>query len=283
MAAPHVSGVAALLIANAVATTPDEVREALQSTAEDKGAAGWDPGYGWGIVDAYAALNYSSEPVHDVAVTDISAPSWVLLGDPVDVVVSVANQGDYNESFTVTLTDTTDNVQIGTQSVSLPPDGIADLAFSWDTTAASLGDHTLLAEASDIGGETDTTDNSMTTTVTIKEESAATMHVASIEMGLDTRPAGRNTFTKALATVTISDASGNPVEGATVYGSWSGATSDTDSGVTEAAGEVTLESNEVKNAPSRTTFSFTVGDVTRSDWTYDSTANVETTDSITVP
>ncbi len=42
MAAPHVSGVAALLIANAVAITPDEVREALQSTAEDKGAAGWD-------------------------------------------------------------------------------------------------------------------------------------------------------------------------------------------------------------------------------------------------
>ena len=59
MAAPHVSGVAALLIANAVEISPDEVREALQSTAEDKGAAGWDPGYGWGIVDAYAALNHT--------------------------------------------------------------------------------------------------------------------------------------------------------------------------------------------------------------------------------
>ncbi len=56
MAAPHVSGVAALLIANGAATTPDEVREVLQSTAEDKEAAGWDPAYGWGIVDAYAAL-----------------------------------------------------------------------------------------------------------------------------------------------------------------------------------------------------------------------------------
>jgi serine protease len=56
MAAPHVSGVAALLIARGVAT-PDEVRYALQSTAEDKGAPGWDSEYGWGIVDAYAALN----------------------------------------------------------------------------------------------------------------------------------------------------------------------------------------------------------------------------------
>jgi subtilisin family serine protease len=56
MAAPHVSGVAALLIANGT-VGPDDIRYALKSTAEDKGAAGWDSQYGWGIVDAYAALN----------------------------------------------------------------------------------------------------------------------------------------------------------------------------------------------------------------------------------
>ena len=56
MAAPHVSGVAALIIANGIATAPDDVREVLQSTAEDKGASGWDPAYGSGIVDAAAAL-----------------------------------------------------------------------------------------------------------------------------------------------------------------------------------------------------------------------------------
>ncbi len=36
MAAPHVSGVAALLISNGVATTPNDVRTVLQSTAKDK-------------------------------------------------------------------------------------------------------------------------------------------------------------------------------------------------------------------------------------------------------
>jgi PKD repeat protein len=61
MATPHVSGVAALLIANGV-TGPDNVREALLSTAEDKGTPDWDSEYGWGIVDAYAALNYASAP-----------------------------------------------------------------------------------------------------------------------------------------------------------------------------------------------------------------------------
>jgi serine protease len=62
MAAAHVSGVAALLIANGNATSPSEVRQALESTAKDKGAAGWDISYGWGIVDAYAALQWTSKP-----------------------------------------------------------------------------------------------------------------------------------------------------------------------------------------------------------------------------
>ncbi|MBW7989062.1 MAG: PKD domain-containing protein, partial [Planctomycetes bacterium] len=63
MAAAHVSGVAALLIANGNAASPDEVRQALESTAEDKDTAGWDIRYGWGMVDAFAALQWTaSEP-----------------------------------------------------------------------------------------------------------------------------------------------------------------------------------------------------------------------------
>jgi PKD repeat protein/subtilisin family serine protease len=59
-AAAHVSGVAALLIANENAVSPEQVRQALESTAEDKGQEGWDIRYGWGMVDAYAALQWTS-------------------------------------------------------------------------------------------------------------------------------------------------------------------------------------------------------------------------------
>jgi PKD repeat protein len=62
MAAAHVSAVAALLIANEVAVKPADVREALESTAEDKGPAGWDTKHGWGIVNASAALKWKPEP-----------------------------------------------------------------------------------------------------------------------------------------------------------------------------------------------------------------------------
>jgi len=89
MAAPHVSGVAALLISEGVAITPAEVREALQSTAEDKGPEGWDPKYGWGIVDAYAALNPTpnNPPVADdqaVTTAEDTAVAITLTGSDVD-------------------------------------------------------------------------------------------------------------------------------------------------------------------------------------------------------
>ena len=60
MAAPHVSGVAALLLAKGNATTPDEVRAALQKTAECPGGTCPSNTYGYGLIDAYAALGWTA-------------------------------------------------------------------------------------------------------------------------------------------------------------------------------------------------------------------------------
>jgi len=56
MSTPHVAGVAALLLAQYSTLSPDDIRQALQSTAEDLGDPGWDQYYGWGLIDAQAAL-----------------------------------------------------------------------------------------------------------------------------------------------------------------------------------------------------------------------------------
>jgi serine protease len=58
--APHVSGVAAMLASIGI-TEPDDIRQALQNTAIDLGPAGRDDEYGYGLVDAFAALNYFFE------------------------------------------------------------------------------------------------------------------------------------------------------------------------------------------------------------------------------
>jgi serine protease len=59
MAAPHVSGVAALVIASGRLgrrPPPRLVEEHLERTARDLGAPGFDPRYGYGLLDARAAL-----------------------------------------------------------------------------------------------------------------------------------------------------------------------------------------------------------------------------------
>ena len=91
---------------------------------------------------------------------------------------------------------------------------------------------------------------------------------ASITMSLKTN--ALNTY--ATATVTIRDASGNPISGAIVTGQWSGATTDKDTATTNSYGVVTLQSNKVRRAPSGTVFSITITDVVREGYTYDSTS-----------
>ena len=76
MATPHVAGVAALVWSANPSWSNAQVRQALAVTAEDLGAAGRDNAYGWGLVQAKAALDElqggGSEPPPP---TDETAPS----------------------------------------------------------------------------------------------------------------------------------------------------------------------------------------------------------------
>lgn len=89
-----------------------------------------------------------SPPVTDLAVTSISAPGSVIVGHTAAIGVTVANVGNQSVGtpFAVTLRDTTAGVTIGTQTVpGLAPGAAATLSFSWNTTDAVLGGHTLVA------------------------------------------------------------------------------------------------------------------------------------------
>lgn len=57
MATPHVSGVAALLWSKYPQATAAQLRQVLAETARDLGATGRDPSYGFGLVQAKAALD----------------------------------------------------------------------------------------------------------------------------------------------------------------------------------------------------------------------------------
>jgi len=141
---------------------------------------------------------------------------------------------------------------------------------------------TVEAKPKDSAVEGDTATVEVHISYPLVEVPGGTMHVASIEMSTASKTAGPNTFANAIATVTIVDANSVPVKDATVYGHWENVTTDSDSGTTDASGQVSLESESVKNPPSGTTFTFVVDDIVLSGWTYYPSANVETSDSITV-
>ncbi|MCK4241538.1 MAG: S8 family serine peptidase, partial [Candidatus Atribacteria bacterium] len=112
----------------------------------------------------------------------------------------------------------------------------------------------------------------------VKTPPSGEMHVSDIYMSWKSR----GPWVNAIAKVTIVDESGTPVESATVYGHWSDATSDSDFGITDSSGTVSLKSNKVKKPSSGTAFTFTVDDVIKDGWTYDEDNSV-TTASESVP
>lgn len=160
--------------------------------------------------------------------------------------------------------------------------GTTDTSGDYTIDNVPVETYTVIASATGYNDESliDVIVSEDTTTVvnfilTPETTSSNTMHVESIVMSL--KEAGINVNT--IAKVTIFDASNNPVEGATVSGHWSGATTDTDSGITDIYGQVSLESDKVRNLEGETPFTFTVDDVTKEGWTYDSSG--QTSNSIT--
>ena len=55
-ATPYVSGLASLIWSVNSTLTPAQVQNIIQTTAVDLGATGWDPYYGWGRINALAAV-----------------------------------------------------------------------------------------------------------------------------------------------------------------------------------------------------------------------------------
>jgi len=62
MACPLAAGVGALLLSKNPALTPAQVKNALKTTATDKGTAGFDNIYGYGLINASAAVNSITPP-----------------------------------------------------------------------------------------------------------------------------------------------------------------------------------------------------------------------------
>lgn len=247
MAGPHVAGVVALMRQanpNADVTT---IKTVLMNTARDEGSAGEDNTYGWGVIDAYAAVlavmapaapvaNFSGTPTSGpvplgVQFTDLSSQSptsWVWNfgdGSPTSTLQNPFHTYSATGSFTVTLTAT-----------------------------------------NGVGSDSETKVNY----ITVNPVVAPNIHVRSIVV---TRTS-QGPWRRGRATVTIEDETGAPVSNATVSGFFSAPDGQTKSGTTGATGVVVLTSNRTRTPPAD--WCFEVTNVVKAGETYNPAQNLVT-------
>lgn len=104
MATPHVSGVAALIWSKYPGATPAQVRQALTTTAADLGAPGRDTSYGYGLVQAKAALDALAAQNPGSGSTDTTAP---VISSVVGTVTNPKN-GSFQITWTTNEASTSD-------------------------------------------------------------------------------------------------------------------------------------------------------------------------------
>lgn len=141
---PVAAGVVALIMSANPSLTSSQVESILYSTAVDLGTTGRDTYFGYGRVDAAAAVQAAlSTPA-----ADTQAPSVAIAAPLAGGTVSGAVAVDVNATDNIGVT----RVALAVNGVEVAADSVAPYQFSWDSTLAANGTATLVATAYDAAG-----------------------------------------------------------------------------------------------------------------------------------
>ncbi len=141
LSSPITAGVVALMKAANPSLSPATLEQVLESTAKDLGSAGWDTHYGYGRVDAAAAVQ-SAKLTQNI---DSQAPS-VSITSPSSS-STVAGVAAVNVSATDNVGVT--RVALFANGKQVAEDNTSPFGFSWDTTQVADGSATLVAYSYD--------------------------------------------------------------------------------------------------------------------------------------
>src|SRR5437667_2425985 len=159
--APIVAAVAAMVLSVNSSLTGIQVQDILKQSADDLGAPGWDPSYGWGRVNAYKAVLAVTGGVSADATPPTATITSPSAGSTVAGTVTIGVSASDNVGVTKV------ECYINDVLASTSTTG----SFSWNTTAYPNGSYTLRAKAYDAAGNVGT---SATTTVSVQNTVADT-------------------------------------------------------------------------------------------------------------
>jgi len=147
---PITAGVVALMWAANPALSPDEIVMLLEQTAVDLGTTGYDTSFGFGRIDAYAAVIAAGGT--EAPPPDTTPPSVSITSPAAGATVSgtITVQALAFDDVGVA------SVQLRLDDVTVATDGASPFSFAWDTKNSVNGIHLLKAVAFDAAGNSST-------------------------------------------------------------------------------------------------------------------------------
>jgi len=150
--APYVVGVAALVKSHTPGLTASQIRSIMDTTAADLGPSGRDPDYGYGLVDAYAAVQATSPP---------PTPDFSIGVSPMSIMVPKGSSG----TVTVTVTSINGFSSLVSLSASGYPSGVS-VTFAPNPVTSPAGGSIASTVTTSVSSSTSTGDYSITITGT---------------------------------------------------------------------------------------------------------------------
>lgn len=183
-ASPYAAAVAALILSRNPKFTPAQVEARMQATCTDMGPAGYETGYGYGLVDAFRALTgnnlanlapyqptgWPGKLVISNAAHRHSANSRLQASDTLYVNFASRNNGNGSATAQFSMEIYVDGVLRKTFSHTPPlTSNSSTMIEDYCLGSLSMGRHTiwLKVDPEDAIAESDETDNECSTTVTI--------------------------------------------------------------------------------------------------------------------
>lgn len=142
---PLSAGLAAAMMAAGPNLSGDNIEQLMYATAVDLGAAGRDPLFGYGRIDAAAAVTAAA---NTIAVTDTLAPSAAINAPLGSSSVSGLVAVDASASDNVGVT----RVELKVNGTTVAAATTAPYSFTWDSTGVANGMASLVALAYDAAG-----------------------------------------------------------------------------------------------------------------------------------
>ncbi|MDB6352168.1 S8 family serine peptidase [Trichococcus sp. K1Tr] len=260
MAAPHVAGVAALLMASDANYTAEAVRKKINGTALDLGEIGKDKLYGYGLVDASSALGIGQIVNNPPVAYDQTVNT--MKNTPVAITLIAADPDGDPLTYTIASAPANGTVSGSGSEITYTPNpdftGVDNFTY----------------EVTDGAGSTATATVAVNVEPTVAP--ARTVDLV-VQMSATTRKINKINYVWATAKVKVMEA-GAQVADATLTGHWEEGTI-LNSGNTGANGTVSFTSEKLVQSPELRTFTFVVDSVVIGG--VNCTLSGQTTNSIT--